>query len=86
MESNRRKILIIVGLFTLLISGLAVSFPSDETNIEQVSIQEEEIEVICTQEISPLTYVRVIHDSKRNVTCWFYQGGGTCIPDHMLSP
>ena len=56
---------------------------------EQVSIQEEEMEVMGLYECDfPLIYK--IHDNKDNVTCWIYRGGQrggiSCIPDYMLSP
>lgn len=37
----------------------------------------------------PATFVEVIHDDTRNVTCWEYggtNGGISCLPDWMLTP
>lgn len=30
------------------------------------------------------TAIRVFHDNKRNVTCWEFRQGLSCIPDHLL--
>ena len=72
---------------------VAILLPPSETPVnvteraeEQVSIQEEEMEIIHTQEISLWCEMVVVHDNPRNVTCWCYQGGLVCIPDHMLTP
>jgi flagellar basal body-associated protein FliL len=57
------------------------------TSEEQVSIQEEELEVIGHYKLGAFLSVYKIHDNKDNVTCWTTNTEGiSCIPDHMLSP
>jgi hypothetical protein len=49
------------------------------------SSTEEDIIVIYRQRVDGHTSdMRVLHDNKRNVTCWKLCNGLSCIPDYML--
>lgn len=67
----------------------AVAWIYHNTSEEQVSIQEEEMEMIGEYKCGFLI-IHKIHDNRDNVTCWLYKGGQragiSCIPDHLLSP
>ena len=78
--------LAVIGGVVLTISLVSIAVPPTE---EQVSIQEEEMEIIGMWDVGFIDMYKT-HDNKDNVTCWIYrggQGGGiSCIPDHMLTP
>jgi hypothetical protein len=52
---------------------------------DSLTIEEEDIIVIHHQMLKGYSgYMRVLHDNKRNVTCWEQRGGLACIPDYLL--
>jgi hypothetical protein len=101
MRSGICVLVVILGLVIggLIGAGIVILSPSlplegsfvDEYIIphteEQVSIQEEELEVIGRYDLGAFLSVWKIHDNKDNVTCWTTNTEGiSCIPDHMLTP
>jgi len=82
------NIYILCGIVFMMFAGyLMVNSGSTEEKpieIEPKIILDESFTVIDKQDMS-LYYMRVIHDNKRNVTCWAMgvnNGGGiSCLPD-----
>jgi hypothetical protein len=68
-------------------TALYIHTPHIEVESKAVasSSTEEDIIVIYRQRLSGYNSgMRVIHDNKRNVTCWELRNGLSCIPDYML--
>lgn len=52
---------------------------------EETNTQEEDITIVYRQPVSGhTTDIRILHDNKRNVTCWELVGGMSCVPDHLI--
>lgn len=52
---------------------------------DSLTVENEGIILIGQQRVKGYIWdIRVFHDNKRNVTCWVFGDGVSCIPDSLL--
>lgn len=79
----------LVGLIVVAgcVMAMILDTPEEiDVGKDEVAEAIEVIEVIEKYKVRNYsTKMKVIHDNKRNVTCWKLGDGISCIPDHMLN-
>lgn len=84
--------ILVIVIIAAVVAGYVVYKNYEGPNTEQVSIKET-IELVDTYDIVTPSYfgeltvhskMYVVHDNDRNVTCWLYDDGISCIPDWFL--
>lgn len=94
MKNKIKKLAVCAGIVICIFLYFLCSpslFPEQITTAEklanvQTEQRVEEFEILSKEHIEGYTTpLRVIHDNKRNVTCWKLANGLSCIPDHSLT-
>lgn len=72
-----------------LISAFFIIEYGDYVRQTEVSLlPEKDMELVDSYDIDAQSYTRytiyVYHDNDRNITCWLYDDGISCIPDRFL--